>query len=117
MSKMPNHIDEYFKEQEQNSKVRSSRELFTAENKDIDLKSDLSIEEIHLINVLMVNDLVLGKAGLIPIFGMFYSEFMRLKISKDRLSRQEFVKINSEEKTSDLLDKAGNLSNIASSRK
>ena len=47
-----NHIEEYFKEQEQNIKMFSSRELFTAKPDDIDLKTDLSIDEIKLINII-----------------------------------------------------------------
>lgn len=116
-SKLPNRIDEYMKEQESNSKVKTSRELFTAEQKDIDLKTDLSLSDIHNINVLMVNDEILKSCGLKDVFSMYYSEFMRLKISLDRKSRAEFVTINSEEKTGDLLEKASNTTSIINSRK
>ena len=110
---LPNPIDEYFKEQETNMKMFSSRELFTAKEEEIDLKTDLSIEEIKYINTLMVNDAFLISRGLLPIFSMYYKKYLRLKVSKDRLSRGEFVKINSDKSPEDLLQTANNLQNLS----
>lgn len=117
MSKMPNHIEEYLKQQEDNPRVKSSRELFTAKKDDIDLKTDLGIEEIQNINVLMVNDAFLESRGLKPVFKIFYDEFLRLKVSLNRQSRGEFVKINSDQKADDLLASASNLTNIVGAKR
>ena len=114
---LPDHIDEYFKEQEQNLKMFSSRELFSAKNDDIDLKTDLGLEEIKLINTMIVNDMFLVKRGLIPVFSMYYSKYMRLKVSKDRLSRQEFVRINSEQHADELIQNASNIMGITGGKK
>ena len=116
-NKPVNHIEEYLKQQEENPKVKSSKELFTAKKEDIDLKTDLTIEEIHYINVLMVNDEFLKSKGLKPVFKIFYEEFMRLKVSLNRQSRGEFVRINTEQRADELLANANNLNSIIKSKR
>jgi len=116
-NKMPDHIDEYFAKVEGSKEAFQSRELFQADEKSIDLKTDLTNEEIGYVNVLMFNDFLLKKRGLEPLFNKFIYRFLRLKVSKDRQSRGEFVHINKADKTEDALNMASNLSNITGVRK
>lgn len=115
--KMPNHIEEYFIQTEGSKSNIISRELFKGEE-DIDLKTELSNEEIVHINTLLFNNDILVKRGLKPIYKDWLNQFMRLKISKDRQSRSEFVNLNRQQETADeQLNKLGNFSNILNSKK
>lgn len=115
MKKTNNHIEEYFLKSEGNSKDFASKELFKDEN--IEVRTDINNNEIILINKLIFNDDFLLNKGLNPVFKKFYKNLMKLKISKDRKSRQEFVSINKEDKTDDVLNGMGNISNILNTRK
>lgn len=110
--KMSNHIEEYFAKVEGSKEAFNSRELFKAERENVDIKTDLSLQEIHLLNKLMFNDDFLINKGLKPAFQKFYYSYMRLKISLDRKSRQEFVGINRADNSDDVLSKMSNMSNI-----
>lgn len=114
---MPDHIDEYFVKNEGSKEAIQSRELFNADNKNIDLKTDLSNEEINYINTLLYNDRILISRGLKPVNTKYLFKYMRLKVSKDRLSRSEFVKINKENQPDELLQTASNLKNITNTKK
>ena len=114
--RLVNPIDEYLKSRDESHKARISRELFNATPDDIDLKTELSSDEVKDITSLMYMDDYLRRHGLKPVFKTYYQLFMRLMISKDRKSRGEFVNVNSEEKTGDLLERAGNLGNMLSPR-
>jgi hypothetical protein len=115
--KIPDHIEEYFTKIEGTKEAFHSRELFRGEEEGIDLKTHLTDEEIALINTLIYNDELLKKRKLKPIFKNFLYRFMRLKVSKDRLSRQEFVNINKTgDSTEDKLNMASNLANITKPR-
>ena len=91
---LPNHIDEYFTDtqlQEQNH----YKELFSAdEETDLDLKTEVIDEEIKALATLHFNDKFLSQIGVGKIFGTYTNKFLRLKISKDRKSRGEYVDIN-----------------------
>lgn len=100
---MTNHIEEYFLDQETDNKGRASKELFTAEDDDVDIKTDLSWKEIVLINKLLWNNKILTNYGIEPVFNEFLIKYMRLKISLDRKSRSEFVSVNQENKADDIL--------------
>jgi len=117
MEKMSNHIEEYFTQVEKDSKNIASKQLFSGDEKNIDFKSDLTNEDIRNINSLYLNDLYLEKIGLKPIFKDYYHKFMRLVISKDRKSRQEFVNLNKNENADDVINKMSNLSNLTNGRK
>ncbi len=45
---MSNHIEEYFAETSQSKEVLTSKELFRANPEDVDIKTDLSYQEIIL---------------------------------------------------------------------
>lgn len=115
--KMPDHIDEYFKKTEGSKEVLQSRELFSADKDNIDLKTDINNDEISLIASLKFNDDFLQRKGLRPVFRNFFEPYMRLKVSKDRKSREEFVNMNKQNPQDDVLDKASNLSNLMNPRK
>lgn len=115
---LPDHIEEYFKDSEGSPEAIKSRELFTANKDNIDLKTDLKDEEISLINTMFFNNEILKKAGLNPIYSKFLNKFMRLKVSKDRQSRKEFVGINSMKENEDNISNLNNnLKSLVKSRK
>lgn len=108
--KMSNHIEEYFAQIEGTKESLISRELFKADSENIELKTHLTDEEIILINTLFFNNSILVNAGLKPVYSNWLEKYMRLKVSKDRLSRQEFVQINKQQ--FDDFKKVSDLSNI-----
>lgn len=110
-----NHIEEYFLKNDNNSSAIASKELFKDEN--IELRTDITDEEIVIINKLMYNNSILEKHKLNPVFELFINNYMRLKVSKDRKSRGEFVKINSQDKTDDVMTGMSQISNILGVRK
>jgi len=72
--------------QELNQNTESVRELFTEKN--IKVKSDLDKHQISIIARLMFQAELTG----LPELKQILDEFITLRVSKDRLSRQEFVK-------------------------
>lgn len=119
MSIKNNHIDEYFVSQGMNNNQDKliSKELFKAEKEDVDVKTDLSIHEIVLINKIhFMNDMLLD-CKLDGIYTDFLNRYQRLKISLDRKSRGEFVSMNKGETSDEIVDKVSSISNIVSPRK
>lgn len=108
-----NHIQEYFDGQQGNK----SSELFKIADEELDFKTDLNENEIKIITTLYYNDQFLISKGLKPIFKIYYEKYLRLRVSKDRLGRTEFVKMNTTEQTDEVLQRLGNASTIISSRK
>lgn len=115
--RLPNHIKEYFVKVENSKEAINSKELFSADRDNIDIKTELSDEEIQIINRLMINDAILVQHGLQPVFSIFTNQFMRLKISRNRQSRQEFVDINRQSNTHEMLSGLQGLSNMTSIKK
>lgn len=115
--KMPNHIQEYFAKIEGSKEAFHSRELFKAEKGDVDIKTDLSIQEIVLLNTLMFNNRILAECGLEPVYEDFIYFYMRLKISLDRKSRGEFVSINKTDRTEEATSLLSNVKNIMEPKK
>jgi hypothetical protein len=107
-----NPILEYFKS---NTEKEESPflELFEATDEDVDLRTDLSIQEIIIVNKIMHNCTFLTKKIKSSIYEDFIYQYLRLKISKDRKSRGEFVDINRREDMDHNLQKFSNFSNIA----
>ena len=99
---MPSHIEEYFSNVKDSNEQRASKELFKGD-KDIELRTDIDVIDIVYINAMMLNDKVLSDKGLKPVFKPFYENLMKLRVSKDRLSRGEFVKINSQDRSDELV--------------
>lgn len=90
---LSNHIEEYFAQQEGNKDFLVSRELFKLDD-DLDIKTELKLQEIQLITTLMFNDDILRTHGLKPVYNNFLKNYMRLKISLDRKSRGEYVQMS-----------------------
>ena len=116
--KMPDHIEEYFAKEEGSNQAFNSRELFKADKENIDLKTHLTDQEITLINTLFFNDKILKDNGLKQIYSAFIYKYLRLKVSKDRLSRTEFVNTNrTGEQAEETLNKLSNVKNITDTKK
>lgn len=117
-NKLPDHIEEYFAEKEGSPESIKSRELFTADNQDIQFKTDLDEDDIARITTLHFNDQFLKKCGLKPIFKKYYIKFMKLRVSKDRKSREEFESINrGHQDTEQEISKLSNIKNIIDTKK
>lgn len=115
--RMSNHIEEYFAQSPQSKEVLTSKELFRADPENTDIKTDLSYQEIILINKLMFNDSLLKSKGLEPIYKDFINRYLRLKISLDRKSRSEFVDMNrGQTKTDDVLNTLDKVKNITATK-
>lgn len=106
---LKNPFEEYFKE-----KVGENNflELFEANKQDVDLKTDLTIFEIIIINKLRVDNIFLDDKMKFPLFDDFLDNYLRLKISLDRKSRMEFVDINRKDRFEQNLQRFGNFSNL-----
>lgn len=106
--KLTNPIQEYFANQSENEKFLSSRELFRADN-DVDIKTEVELDEIQYITTLLYNNDLLKSKGLKPVYKDFLNNYLRLKISLKRKSRTEFVDMNKQQDASKLLQDASNL--------
>lgn len=97
-------IEEYFADKEEDAQTKASRELFKGENEDIDLRTELGSEEIYYINAMKVYDQILTGHSLNPVFSMFYNTYFRLKVSKERKSRGEFVSVTKADKSEEMTE-------------
>lgn len=109
MKELPNPIRGYFEQKESGQKSLTSRQLFSAEDTDVDLKTDLKKEEIIIINKMLWLDRLLVQEGMKPLYKDYLQQYMRLNISLDRKSRGEFVSVN---KNSDISDDAEKLNTL-----
>lgn len=122
----PDHIEEYFLNKDGIKEIILSKELFSVPELDnVDLRTELGFEELIIINKLIMMDSVLLSfndslpSHLIKFKSPFLSyvrQHMRLKISKDRKSREEFVDINRQQDFNDNLKKISNFKNILDSK-
>jgi len=110
-----NPIEEYFKNNA--DKESTFQDLFEATPENVDLRTDLSINEIIILNKIKQNCLFLGNLLKSEIYGDFFNNYLRLKISKDRLSRAEFVDINRRERFEQNLQKFGNFKALSDIKK
>lgn len=91
-----NPIEEYFKDQKNNAQ---GDEVFKANEGDVDIKTELSDDSIVQITTLYETDKYLYETlGIKPIFLSYYEKYMRLMISRNRKSREEYVEINKAKK-------------------
>jgi hypothetical protein len=105
--KLPNHIEEYI-----NKNVEKSPFVDLLEGKDIDLRSDVSMPEIIILNAMsFLNKFLLSK-NLISPYDSFITDYLRLKVSLDRKSRSEFVIVNKKDKFEDDLNKFNSFNNL-----
>ena len=107
---LPNHIKEYLA----NRIGRTDFiDLFEAESSNVDLRTDLKIEEIILVNIIKMNaDYLTNKGIKNNVFETFINQYLRLKISLDRKSRAEFVDINKKERFENNLNKFNTFANL-----
>jgi len=116
--RMSNHIEEYFAEAGQSKEVLTSKELFRANKEDVDIKTELSDMEIVYLNILKVNQQDLISRGITDVYDSFINNYLRLKISKERKSRGEFVTMNTHANgKEDVLDTMSKISNITGAKK
>lgn len=115
MQKSNNHIEEYILKSDNNSQAIASKELFKDDK--IELKTDINDMEIVHINKMLFNNEILKKCGLKPAFEKFITGYMKLKVSKDRKSRGEFVTINKQNNADEVMAGMSNISNILGVRK
>lgn len=100
---LPNHIEEYF---DAKGKRSDFVDLFEAKKDNVDLRTDLTIQEIVLVNVIQLNSSFMDNLGMTEnIYSKFIDGYKRLKVSLDRKSRVEFVDINKKERFENNLDK------------
>lgn len=77
-----------------NNSENDGMPLFETNNKNTDLKTDLTLQELNIINRIHLNSKFLESKGLKPIFDKFVNKLLRLKVSQDRKSRSEYVTVN-----------------------
>ena len=99
-----NHIFEYFEKDNGSDTQRASKQLFTVDNDDIDLKTHVDNYEIVKISSMRTIDNILESRGLKIQFEKYVNPLLRLKISKDRLSRSEFVSINKQDSSESIVE-------------
>lgn len=109
---MKQHIQEYFNEKSE----QVGSELFRINDGDSDIKSELSENEIRLINILKANDQFLEKQNLLPVFRIYYNNFLRLKVSLERKSRREYVDINKSDNSDETISKLSNISSLGGNK-
>lgn len=112
---LKNPIEEYFKENV--NQESTFQDLFQASDFDVDLKSDLSIEEIQIINKLLYYDSIIYEYLNFNLYLSYIKSYLRLKYSLDRKSRGEFVDINRRDRFKQNLREFSDFSNILDVKK
>lgn len=107
---MPNHVQEFFSQTER----EVGSELFRINDSNSDLKSELSEEEIRLIDVLKSNDDHLEELGIGAVFTIYYKNFLRLKVSLQRKGRGEYVDVHKKDNSDTTISRFSNLKTILS---
>lgn len=110
-----NPIEEYVKNN--CDKENIFLDLFEANRENVDLRTDLTIQELVIINKIKQNCAFLKKKIGAEIYGDFVNDYLRLKISMDRKSRAEFVDINRHENFKKNLEQFGNFKALADIKK
>lgn len=113
---LPEHIREYVNVNPDSKEVQVGKELFKGD-KDIELRTDLSDDKLCLINSSKFNDILLKEHHLSEIYAPFTTDFMKLRVSKDRKSRTEFVDLNRNQNQADIIDTASKINNLASPKR
>lgn len=105
-----NPLEEYVYDK---GKENTFLDLFEADHDNVDLRSDLTIQEIVIINKLIVDNSFLNEKLGFNLFDEFLEHYLRLKISLDRKSRGEFVDVNRKDRFEQNLQRFNNFSNLA----
>lgn len=107
---LPNHIEEYLKE---SVGENAFRDLFEAEEDNVDLRTELNENEVDCVNKIFINnEFLYNKLGF-DIYKEFLNNYMRLKVSFNRGSRSEFVDINRRERFEQNLSRFSNFQNLS----
>lgn len=107
---LPNHIEEYIKN---NTGDNSFRDLFEGKENNIDLRSDFNDNEVDVINKIKVNEMYLNMTLKNNFYKQLIYQYMRLKVSFNRLSRMEFVDINRQDRFEQNLNRFNNFANLS----
>lgn len=106
---LPNHIEEYLKE---SVGENAFRDLFEAEDENVDLRTHLNADELVIANKIYANNMYLLQKLGIDIYGDFLINYLRYKISYERLSRSEFVDINRKDRFEQSLGAVNTFANL-----
>lgn len=113
-------IIEYTKTQGSNKEAIVNKEIFKADD-DVDVRTDVEWREITIVNsILAMNELFKrnGLSSFAKIQDDYIQQYLRLKISKERKSRAEFVAVNRQQNNiDDATALLGNLSSINNTKK
>lgn len=91
----PKVVEEYFVNLEDNKgKVNHYEEIFNPQEENIDLQTEVTDKEISSIATLKTFDNLLEAKGIGTVYAKYLNYMLRLKISKDRKSRGEYVDVN-----------------------
>jgi len=110
---LPNHIQEFV---DNNPDAEKFLELFQATKKDIDLKTELNVKELVIVNKIRIMSEFLISKKLSPIYSDYINSHMRLRVSTDRKSRGEFVDIHKKDRFEQNLKKFGDFKNLTDSK-
>lgn len=106
---LPNHIKEYFDNIGNEEKFL---EIFEATDENIDLRTEIDIQEIVVLNKLRTFMIFLKEKKLDTLYNSFFHSYLRLKVSNERKSRTEFVDIHRKERFEQNLKRYGDFKNL-----
>lgn len=109
---LPDDIQAYFTQLNTDAKMNASSEIFNSKDDQLDFRTEVSEQEIAKIVSMRRNDTELAEYGIKPVYKDIIRNFERLRISKERKSRSEFVNINKSDNTDQVLSRIGDASNI-----
>lgn len=110
LPELPNHIEEYLKN---NVGENAFRDLFEGTEENIDLRTELNENEVDCVNKIFINNEFLKAKLGSDIYHEFLINYMRLKVSFNRGSRVEFVDINRKDRFEQNLQRFGNFANLS----
>lgn len=110
---LPNHIKEYVDSIGNEEKFL---ELFEAKDDNVDLRTDLELPEIIVLNKLRTFIIFLKERDLDTMYTQFFTSYLRLKISNERKSRGEFVDIHRKERFEQNLKRYGDFKTLFESK-
>lgn len=112
-------IEEYWSQQD-DSTNKEAFELFSSE--DIEMRTDINESGIKTVNAIMLNSQFLRSKGLFkgnktdPFYN-YIQNYLKLRVSKNRMSRDEFVNSIKNKDEEDTLNKLSEFQNIKNSKK
>lgn len=89
-----NHIQEYLVNNEKSQQVVNAKELFSSKPENIKFKTELNAKEIFIFSYMVSADRILKDKNMPTIYNDFIQDYMSMKVSFERKSRNEFVTIS-----------------------